>query len=119
VPGPKGARDLAVVLAALIKIADQKRDRRAGRPAFEDAGKNLDLIGFAPLCDMARGAGLPAIQLELDVRGREFEPWRTAIDDAADGRPMRFAERSDGKQRAEGVAGHQESGIRNQGSATV
>jgi hypothetical protein len=55
--------DLAVVLAALVGVADQQRDRRAGGDAFVDAAEDLDLVGFAPLRGVPRGAGRAARQV--------------------------------------------------------
>jgi hypothetical protein len=37
--------DVAVVLAALVLVADQQRDRGAGGQAFVDAGQDLDRVG--------------------------------------------------------------------------
>ena len=41
VAGAEGVEDVAVVLAALVLIADQQADRRAGGLAFVDAGEDL------------------------------------------------------------------------------
>ena len=59
--------DIAVVLAALIGIADQESYRRAGRVAFMDTRKNFDFVRLAPLRDVPRGAGAPPIQFSLDI----------------------------------------------------
>jgi len=58
-------------------------DGRARRPAFEHAGKNLHLVAFATLAHELRSAGATAIHVALQVGLREFEPWRTTVDDAA------------------------------------
>ena len=66
--GAERLDDIAVILAALIGIADQQRDRRAGGLALEHARQDFDLIRFLALRDVARRAGLAAIEFELDVR---------------------------------------------------
>ena len=65
--GTKGIEQVAVIAAALVGILDQQADRRAGGPAFIDAGEDLDDVGLLALGDMAGSAGPPAIQLGLDV----------------------------------------------------
>ena len=100
VPRAEGLGDVAVVLAALILVADQQRDRGAGSTAFEHPGKDLHLVRLAALGDMARGTRLAQIEFGLDVGSAERQPRGTAIDHAADGRAVGFAERRDGEQRA-------------------
>ncbi len=104
--GTEGVGDVAVVLAALVFVADQQRDGRAGGLAFEHTGKDLHRVRFAALRDVARGAGLAAVQLDLDVGCAQLHSRRATVDDAADGRAVRFAERGDGKERAESVSRH-------------
>ena len=99
----------AVVLAALVGVADQERDRRAGGLAFVDAGEDLDRVGFLPLRDVARGAGAAPVEVGLDV-GLATAPCRAGS--------RRSRSRSPGRgdspkvvtaeQRAEGVAAHAE-----------
>src|SRR5262249_27545681 len=52
VAGTERVRDIRVILATRILIADQQRNRRASRLPFEDAGQYLDRIGLAPLAHM-------------------------------------------------------------------
>src|SRR6185295_1098625 len=85
-------RDRRVILRALVFVADEKADRGAGRLAFVHAGKNLYGVRLAALRDMARGPRLAAIELPLQVGGRERHSRRTAVDDPAVGGPVRFAE---------------------------
>jgi len=99
-------RDVAIVLAALVGVADQQRDRRAGRHAFEHAGQDLDLVGLLPLRDVPRRARLAAVELGLDVRLGEPHARRAAVDHAADRGAVRLAEGRDSEKRAEGIAGH-------------
>jgi len=63
-----------VVFRALILVSDQEADRGARRLPFENAGEDLDAVGFLALRHVARGAGLPAVQLLLNVGFREREP---------------------------------------------
>src|SRR5690606_5041578 len=65
VTGAEGARDLGVVLAALVGVFDQQADRGAGGLALEHAGQDLHCIRFATLGGIAAGAGLAAIQFAL------------------------------------------------------
>ena len=106
VPRPKRVGDAGVILAARIFVADQERDRRARGAALEHAGEDLDRIRLAPLRHMPRRARFAAVEIALDLAGRERHAWRTAVDDATDRWPVRFAERGDAEQRAERVAGH-------------
>ena len=65
--GAKGVQDVAVVLAALVGVADKQGDGRAGSLALEHAGEDFHLIGFLPLRDVAAGAGAAAVEIGLDV----------------------------------------------------
>jgi hypothetical protein len=47
---------------------------------------------------MARGAGLAAIKVNLNIRLGELHPRGATIHDTADGRPMRFAKGGDSKE---------------------
>ena len=104
VAGAEGLGDVAVVLAALVFVADQQRDRRAGGLAFVHAGEDFHRIGFAALGDVARGAGLAAVEIMLDVGLGERHAGRAAVDHAADGGAVRFAENGDTEQFAECAA---------------
>src|SRR5947207_2008023 len=52
VAGTKGIGDVRVVFAARILIADQQRDWRSRRSAFEHAGQNFDGLGLTALAYM-------------------------------------------------------------------
>jgi hypothetical protein len=71
----EGVEQVRVVLAALVGVADQERDRRAGGHALEHAGEDLDLVGLLALRDVARGAG----------RRRSSSGWMSASDSAIPG----------------------------------
>ena len=104
--GPECLRDRRIVLAALILVTNQQRDRRPRGSAFEHAGQNLDRVGLAPLRHMPRRSGLAPVKLTLDVRRIERHAGRATIDNAADRGTVRLAKRGDAKQRAERIAGH-------------
>ena len=61
---------------------------------------------LAALRDMARGAGLAPVEVGLDIGFAQLHARRATIDDAADGRAVRFAEGGDGEQGAESVSRH-------------
>ena len=86
--GAKGFGNTAVVFAALVFIADEQRDRRAGGLAFEHTGENFHRVRFAPLRDMARGAWFAQIQLRLYICLAQYHSRRTAIDDTANRRAV-------------------------------
>ena len=111
-PGPVRVLDLGIILRALVHVLDQQRDRRAGRhlPAgalvHEDAGEDLHLVGLAPLRGEARLAGPAPVEVGLDLGRLERDQGRTAVDHAAEGRPVALAEGGDAEQMAERVVGH-------------
>ena len=98
--------DRAVVLRALVLVADQERDRRARGPPFEHPRQDLDAVRFAALSDMARGPWFAPVEFGLDLGGRDLETGRASVDDAADRRTVGFAERGNAKEQAVIVAGH-------------
>ena len=104
--GAEGVEQVAVILAALVGVVDQQRDRRAGGQALEHARQDLHRIGLVALRDMPAGAGAAAIEVGLDVGFTQRHARRAAVDHAADGRAMALAEVGDAKEVAEGGAGH-------------
>ncbi len=76
VAGTVLVRDLGIVLRARVHVLDQERDRRSGSQlhAFvidESTGENLHLVRLAPLGYETRLSRLAAIEIGLDVGGRE------------------------------------------------
>jgi hypothetical protein len=106
VAGAKGLGNVAVVLAALVGVADQQRDRGAGGPALVHAREDFYRIGLVALGHELRGAGPAAIELNLDVGLAQRHAGRATVDHAADGRAVGFTEVGDAEQGAEGVAAH-------------
>ncbi len=98
--------DVAVILAALIGIADQQADRRAGGTAFVHAGQDLDLIGLAARRGVPALAAGTALQIVGELFRRNLQAGRAAVDDAADRRPVRFAKGGDSEQLAERIGTH-------------
>ncbi|KAG1389820.1 hypothetical protein G6F59_015418 [Rhizopus arrhizus] len=100
---PELLADVGVVLAALVGVADQQRDRSACGQALVHAGQDLDLIGLAARRGVPALAGGAALQVVGEFGRVPRQPRRAAIDHAADGRPVRLAERGDGEQLAERI----------------
>ena len=76
------------------------------RSSSNTPGQDLHLVRFLALRGEARLAGPPLVEEALDVFGRQRNVGRAAIDDAADGRAMAFAEGGDAEQMAECIVGH-------------
>jgi hypothetical protein len=104
---PVRARDLGVVLAPLIGVADLHRDRRAQREAIEDSRQDLDAVGLLALGDDVALAGAAPVELALDLGGIDGDARRTAVDGDAHGRAVRLTEGGHTKRGAEAVARHQ------------
>ena len=107
VAGAELVLDLAVVLAALILVLDQQRDRRAGGLALEHAGQDL-----APRRPRAAGSRSAtgracACRATAGCRSRpSVDARRRAVDHAADRRPVAFAPGRETEQVAEAVVRH-------------
>jgi hypothetical protein len=93
--GAEGLQDVAVVLAALVGVADQQADRRAGGLALVNAGEDLDGVGLVALRHMAAGARAAAVQVDLDVRLTQIHARRAAVNHAANGRAVGFTKVGD------------------------
>ena len=59
--------DLAIVLRALVLVADHQAHRRARGQALEHARQDLHLVRLAPLGGEFGGAGLAPVEPVLDV----------------------------------------------------
>src|SRR5580704_5026769 len=70
------------------------------------AGENLYRVRLLALGGEARLAGAAAIEIALDLFGRQRNQRRAAVDHAADRNPVAFAEGRDPEHVAEGVEGH-------------
>src|SRR5471032_2064313 len=110
VAGTEALGDVAVILAALVLVADQQRDRRAGGDALVHARQYLHRVRLLALRHMARRARLATVQLGLDVGLGQGQTRRAAVDHATDGRAMRFAKSTHSKQLAKSIAGHRRTG---------
>jgi hypothetical protein len=108
-PGTEGLGDLGVVLGALIDVADEQADRRAGGAALVDARQDLNLVRLLPLRGEARLAGAAAIEKGLDVRLGQVEARRAAVNDGTDSWTVRLAPGGEAEDVAEVVEGHRPS----------
>ena len=104
--GTENVGDIAVILAALVLIFYQKRNRGAGSFSLINTGQDFDGIRFTALCDETGSTGFAAIQFRLDIVFRQVHTRRAAIDNTANGRAVRFAERRYRKQFPERIACH-------------
>jgi hypothetical protein len=103
--------DVAVVLGAGVDILDLERDRRPRRGLHarligEHARQDAHLIRLLPLGGVARLARAPLVEIGLDLGLGDGDAGRTAIDHAADRRPVAFAPGGDAEQMAETVVRH-------------
>jgi hypothetical protein len=99
--------DVAVILGALVGVADHQLDRRAGGLALEDARQDLDLVGLAPLGGVFVLPGLAPVEPVLDRLRRHGHARRAAIHRGAQRGPVAFAPGRDAEEMAEGVEGHE------------
>ena len=109
--GAKLVLDVAVVLGAGIDILDLERDRRSGRDlrarlVGEHAREDAHPVRFLPLSDIARRTWTALIETGLDLGLGDRDAGRTAIDHAADRRPLAFAPGGDAEEMAETVERH-------------
>ena len=98
--------DIAVVAGALIDVADENRDARAGRLPFEDPGQDLRRVGLVPRGDDPALAGAPPGEVLGEIRLRERKAGRTAVDDDDVAGAVRLAGGGDAKAVSERIAGH-------------
>src|SRR5690606_34422793 len=110
VAGAEGAGDVAIVLRAGVLVLDQDRDRRTRghRPGavVVRARQDARRVALPALGDEAAAAGPAAVQPRLDVGLGQRDAGRTAVDDAADRRPVALAPGGHAEEVAEGVVGH-------------
>src|SRR5665213_2699996 len=111
VAGPVFVLDLGIVLRALINVLDQQHNRRTGGHllavlAGEHAGHDLYRVGLLALGGEPRLAGPALVEMLLDILDGERNPRRTAVDHAADRRPVTFAEAGEPEKMAERIERH-------------
>ena len=95
---PVEVLDVAVVLAALVLIANQNGETRPGRAAFKQAGENLGRVGLIALRDDVTLPRPPPIEIDEQVLDAECDPGRNAINNDHIRRPVTFARRRDSKR---------------------
>src|SRR5690606_15954163 len=103
--GPEGFRDVAIIFAALIGIANQQPDRRTGSTPLMDTRKEFDFVGFAPLRDMARCAGPAPVQFGLDIGRIQWQTRGAAGNHRAYCRPSSFGKLRHGEEYGQCSAG--------------
>jgi hypothetical protein len=105
-PRTKRLRDVVVILAASVRVANQEPDGRSCCIPLKHTGQDFNLIRLLSLRNMTRSAGTAPIKLKLYILFAQGEPRRASIDHAANGWAMRFTKVGDAKQSAECVARH-------------
>ena len=86
--GTEGIGDIAVVLAALVLVANQQGNRRSRGFSFKNTGQNLDGIRLAALRHMARRPRFAAVEFGLNISLAQRQTRWAAINHAADCRPV-------------------------------
>ena len=102
----KALGNVRVVLATLVGIADQQRNRRTRGLAFVDAGEDFHRIGFVALGHELAGAGAAAVQIVLDVCLAQLHARRATVNHTADGRAVGFTKIGNRENCAKGIAAH-------------
>ena len=93
--GAEALGDVAVVLAALVGVADQQGNGGAGGLALVHAREDFHRIGLVALRDVAAGARAAPVQVGLDVSLGEGHAGRAAVNHAANGRAVGFTKVGD------------------------
>ena len=119
VPGTVTVLDLAIVLRALVLVADHERDRCAGGDPLEHTRQDLDPVRLLALGRELRLPGLAAVEPVLDLGLRQRQPRRHAVDHDTDGRPVALAPGRKTEQLAEGGPGHQSLTTEMSGASTA
>src|SRR5438105_85109 len=101
--------DIAIILAALIRVMEQDADRRAVGLAVEHAGPDFRHVFLFPLRHDLGLAGPATAQIGHQIIHRKRQTGRTAVDNQQIARSMTHAGRGDAKQLAEGIAWHDEN----------
>ncbi|MPN42639.1 hypothetical protein SDC9_190196 [bioreactor metagenome] len=106
--GTKTGRQIAVIPAALVGVADQHGERGAGGDAVHEAGEDFDRVALLP-----HGAdfGLPraaAVEVALNQSAVQLDSCRNSVDDGAQPEAVRLAESGDAKNAAKGATAHPE-----------
>ena len=73
------------------------------RSSSNTPGEDFHRIGLGPLGGEAALAGPALVEIALNIGHTELDPRRTAIDHAAQRRPVAFPKGRHAKQMAEGV----------------
>ena len=107
VGGTEHLLDRAVVGAALVDVFDHEPDGRARGDAFENAGKDLHLIGLPTLGRVPGTAGGAAVEIRLQVGFRQGEAGRATVHHSPQRWPVAFAKGRHREKLSKRVPGHQ------------
>ena len=91
-----------VSAGALVGVADEDGDGTAEGDAVLQAGEDFCGVGLLAWSDDFRLAGAAAVELVLDLRLRNGNARRAAVDDHANAATVRLTESVDAKNVAEG-----------------
>jgi len=95
--------EVFIVAAPDVAVPDDEGDGRAGRFPFENPGEDLDLVRLPPGRRARSLSGFAPLQIRLDVRRRQLQKRRAAVDDRPDGRAVGLSPGGDPKEDAGGV----------------
>src|SRR6185437_2657509 len=98
--------DVAVIVAALVGIAEQDRDGSAVRHALENAGPDFRRVLFLTLGDEFRLPRPAAAQVGQQILHAQRQPRRATVDDDSIAGAMTDAARRDAKQVSKSIACH-------------
>ena len=96
----KALRDVAVILAALVGVANEQGNGGACGLAFVHPRENFHGIGLVALRNVPAGAWAAAVQVDLDIGLGQRHARRAAINHAADGWTMGFTKIGDSEKGA-------------------
>ena len=110
--GAEQFREPAVILAALIRIADHHRETGSGGNAFKHAGEDFDPVRFlAHRADFGL-SGPPPVEVALDQRLIDLHPCRHPIDDHSQSGTVGLPERGHSEQFAKRISAHGFNSVR-------
>ena len=107
VSGAIDVLDVFVVAAALVLVADEDGEARAGGAPLEQSGKDFRLIRLVALRDDFALAGPAAVEVDHQIVDRQLDAGRHAVDDDDISRPVALPGRRDAKGLSERIARHE------------
>ena len=89
--------NLAVILGLLIRIHNQQSNGGSRCHPLKDTRQNLNFVRLLTLRRKTRCAGLPAIEIRLQIGCAERQAGWAPVDDAAKAESMTLTEGCNGK----------------------